>query len=305
MNATTTPATTSNTIARPLRVQESTSAILARFLRDRVKGGAKRVDLRQIVTSNEDERQGGQIDSWPLGDGEKPHELAGEIESVAHGDSQALGGVNVYALLAFDAEGRELGRRTFRVELNATSNDLSPSEKPTMLGMRAQEMRHNEVHMQLASRTALEMIENYRVLVDDYRAEVGRLREQLVAEQVKRVEFITTYEELTSARAQRALEAAKEARKDEAQKEIFAKLGLLWPLVVHKLAGSPPGGLNGGTQEMLSTLLQNLSRAEVNTMAATLPIEKRLVLMTVLSQIIPETPAAATPQANDTQQGAA
>lgn len=294
MNATT---TTSTAIARPLRAQETTPAMLARFLRDRVKGGAKRFDLRQIVTSNEDERQGGQVDSWSLEDCAKPHDLAAEIESVAHGDSAALGGVNVYALIAFDGDGRELGRRSFRVQQDSSSSDLSPSEKPTMLGMRAQEMRHNEVHMQLASRTALEMIENYRVLVDDYRGEVQRVREQLVAEQAKRVEFISLYEELTSARAQRELEAQKEARKDAAQKEVFAKLGTLWPLLVHKLAGSPPGMLNGGTQEMLTVLLQNLSRTEVNTMAATLPIEKRLVLMSVLSQIIPEPPTPAAGEA--------
>ena len=301
MNATTTT-TTSNAIARPLRVQDSTAAVLTRFLRDRIKGGAKRVDLRQIVTSNEDERQGGQIDSWALEDAKSPHDLAGEIESVAHSDSTALGGVNVYALLAFDAEGRELGRRSFRVALDTSSSDLSPSEKPTMLGMRAQEMRHNEVHMQLASRTALEMIENYRVLVDDYRGEVERVRQQLVAEQCKRVEFMTLHEELLSARAQRDLEAQREARKDSAQKEVIAKLSTLWPLILHKFAGAPASVLNSGTQEMLTMLLQNLSKAEVMTMANTLPIEKRLVLMEVLSTLIP--PPATDEHAN-AQQGTA
>jgi hypothetical protein len=266
--------------------------MLARFIRDQARAGAVRFDLRQVIS--DETGSTGQVDSFALETEQKPHDLAGEIENVANGDSAALGGVNAYALISFGVDGKERARRGFRIAAETPVGQLTPSEKPTMMGMRAQEMRHNEVSAALGSRVALEMIENYRVLVDDFRNELKETRKELVAEQAKRVEFINLFEQLSSARAERELEAAKEQRKADAQREMIAKLSTLWPLILHKLSGSPASALSGGHEEMLSILLANITRAELSAMAGALPLEKKMIFWEVIKQLIPEPPATST-----------
>lgn len=285
---------TSVVVARPIQA-DSVTSMLARFIRDQVRGGAVRFDLRQMITEEDASTSTGPVDSFVLEPEQKPQDLAGEIETVANGDSAAIGGVNAYALVSFGVDGRERARRSWRVATETPTGQLTPSEKPTLMGMRAMEMRHNEVSAALGSRVALEMIENYRVLVDDFRNELKETRKELVVEQAKRVEFINLYEQLSTARAERQLEAAKEQRKAEAQREMLGKLNTLWPLIVHKLSGAPASALSGGHQEMLTILLANITRAELSAMAGALPLEKKMIFWEVIKQLIPEPPAPNAP----------
>jgi hypothetical protein len=277
-------------LSKPLATP-STSTRVTRFLREKARAGAVRVELRQV---GEGDRESA-VDTWPIDASSRPDEIARELEDIAQSDSTAIGGVNVYAAIAFDAEGRALGRSSFRLTAEAEPGAIAPTEKATLIGMRAQEMRHNEMYAQLSANSALDMIENYRVLLDDYRGEVTRLRSDVQTANAKQVEFIGLYESLVSERAARELEAAKARRLDEAQREILDKLKMLWPIVVHKLAGAPNAPFVGHQAELLKVLLANVSRAEIDAMASALPIDKRLVFWEVLRELLPAEPANGAP----------
>lgn len=268
--------------------EPSTATQLAQFIRAKVKQAVKRFELRHIVREYDEDREG-RIDFWDIDADAKIPELASEIASLAQNESNALGGVNAFVLIASDGT-TEIARRGFRVNAVIAPGSVTPSEKPTLIGMRAQEMRHNEVHMQLGARSALEIIESYRVQVDDYRADLARVRAELLKEQEKRVEFLTTYEKITSESARRELEAARERRKDEAQREIFNKLTTLWPLLLHKMTGAKGSSLGGNHEDMLQALMTGLSREEMMRMLSVLPLEKQIVMWELLKSVLPPDP---------------
>lgn len=277
----------------PISAQTITNANLAkisRFVTQKLDAGAKRFDLVQISDDHDGQREG-RVDTWAAA-GLRGRELAAEIEETARSDSYALGGVNAYALVAYGDAGEALARVGFRVQADFQSGAIVPTERATLLGMRAQEMRHNEMYAQLSAKVSLEQIESYRLLVDDYRVELANVRKDLADANIKRVEVVQLYESLASEKAKRDLEAQREARHDRAQEAILSKVTLLWPLLMHKLSGAE-AATSPGAQDLLSHLLQNITKAEVSAMARQLPAEKAMLLWEVLANLLPADPNAA------------
>jgi hypothetical protein len=266
-------------------------AKLARFVAAKLQTGAVRFELMQISDDHDGQREG-RVDRWAGGADVRARELATEIEETARSDSSALGGVNAYALVAYGDAGEVLARVGFRVQADFQSGAIVPTERATLLGMRAQEMRHNEMYAQLSAKVSLEQIASYRDLVEDYRTELARARADLAEATMKRVEVVQLYESLASEKAKRELEAQREARHDRAQAEILSKVSLLWPIVMHKLSGAKDTAFAPGAQDILSHLLKNISREEVVNMARALPPEKAMLLWEVLANLLPPDPAA-------------
>lgn len=271
---------------------------LARFLRGKLQS-ARRLELLQVLTDGDGDREA-RVDAWPVNGSELVTDIAAEVEATATSDALSLGGVNVYALVATDGEGKTLGRCAFRAQGDTGAMQITPNERPTMIGMRAQEMRHNELCVQLAVRTALDQIDAQRELYAEARAEMAELRAQLKEAHSMRIETIGLFESLVSEKAKRDLEAQREIRHERMQAEILSKVGTLWPLLVHKLAGGKGAtpGLAPGAQDLLSHLLANVSREEIQRMASTLPPEKQILLWEVIANLLPRDPVAPTEPTN-------
>jgi hypothetical protein len=262
---------------------------IERFLREKIRGGARRFELWHLdVSGDRGEGASSRVDGWTAVDGVSIAELTREIEDLAQGDATILGGVNAYELIALSDAGERLARTGLRVGAASPQDGrLAPSEKATLIGMRAQEMRHNEANALLATRGALDLIEAYRADREEERIEKRQLREEVAKAQEQRIKMVELYEKLLTDTAERELAKQRELRKDAAQQAVLDKLSTLWPILLHKLSGAG-GAPEGQHRMMLETFLDAFTKEDAKRMAGALPLEKAILFYEILEPILKE-----------------
>jgi len=162
--------------------------------------------------------------------------LAKDIITTAQEECDAFGGRQQFALLVYDKDSKNVGRKVFNLQSDGElDEDVGPSESATPKGVTAQLMRHLERVQQISAGTTSELLAHYQQI--NHAQAV-----QLSAYQMRELEEMKMREDLISNKHARDLEMMREARVEELQSKAFHHFAGYVPLVVSKfLTGNKPG----------------------------------------------------------------
>lgn len=203
---------------------------------DEIGETCSRVELRQVISGAPNQP----LRDWPILPDAEVEDLASEIVDYAAKDASSYPTPNRYVLVAYFAgDDYKFRRRSptflmrgldFQSDNHVGPDDVSESEPATSKGLLTQLMRHSEA-------LARTLVGSQANLLQMYREELHSARAQSVRAQEMHVELIGLLEEVHSEKHQRELEAKKEERFGDMQKEIFEDTRALLPAVVNKLGG--------------------------------------------------------------------
>jgi hypothetical protein len=189
------------------------------------------------------------VKSWKLGEAvENLDALVNEIDEIAEGDAEGLGGRQRYVLRA-QVKGKEVGSLTLRYEYRPEDGPAIDSEPATPAGTIAVLQRHAEGAMRMMVQSFGGVIESYKeqvnaqkALIADFQrqaAENFRLQEELASRKIEQ-ELL-----LAERKTQLQLTAAREASEIEKEQLLWGKgLGQLlqWaPVILHYLTKGQAG----------------------------------------------------------------
>lgn len=189
------------------------------------------------------------VKTWKLGDAvENLDALVGEIDEVAEGDAEGLGGRQRYVLRA-QARGREVGSLTLRYEYRPDDGPAVDSEPATAAGTIAVLQRHAEGAMRMMVQSFGGVIESYKeqvnaqkALIADFQkqaAENFRLQEELASRKIEQQVLLDerqTHLQLTAAREVSELEKSQML-----WVESLRQLSQFVPVVMHMLTNGQIG----------------------------------------------------------------
>jgi len=160
-------------------------------------------------------------------------ELATSILRIAedHADSFGAGQHRFELRTEQHLGGRQ--KLSFRILAGAGDTDgngSSGEDSPTAMGMVAQQMRHNEVHMRMSAQMYQTTIGSMQRQIADLNEENGRLRRE-------RADHYSELEEARSRRDERELAGMKQLAAEQRKDMAFGKLLQLAPVVASRLLG--------------------------------------------------------------------
>lgn len=232
------------------------------------------------------------VKTWKLGDAvENLDALVGEIDEIAEGDAEGLGGRQRYVLRA-QVKGKEVGSLTLRYEYRPEDGPAVDSEPATPAGTIAVLQRHAEGAMRMMVQSFAGVIESYKeqvnaqkTLIADFQKQAAdnfRLQEELASKKIEQ-ELL-----LTERKTQLQLAAAREASEIEKSQMLWTHgIGTLkeWaPAILHYLtkgeAGREPGDvLEAKRHADEERLFATADDATIESWRRALPPEQFAVLM--------------------------
>lgn len=234
------------TTATILTTYESTTlSELTQWVAEQRKAGADKLLLRRRT---EDANGHELVRSWTLEGETNEAELAGAMLRTGHDEGRFFAGRSVYGV--FSIAGRQpLSRYFFDVEgqESDTTFSVSAAREANLSSVTSQLMRHNEANARLAIGQTLDIVGHYKALL----AARDRRVEEL---ERKYTEVFLLHEKLLSMQHQRDMEKRALELKEKNQDMMREKVGLLFPLVVDKLA---PGAMPNAGGSMLTSTIES------------------------------------------------
>lgn len=216
----------------------SDSDKISRFLRNALviegrEGPCFRLTLKHIVTKG----VGGDVANYNIGDAQDIdptflEELQGRIETDASVDAEGCGGVQKYQLLSYHTKDPDKSQARLVIRAGDAANEEHDfdSEPANERGLVAQQMRHNEA-----------LIRSQVTSTNNVMNILSRQNEKLQLEKEKleedRYRNLAMMESMMQDRHGRFLAEQQSEFDMKMKQETFAKLSMLVPTVVNKLAG--------------------------------------------------------------------
>jgi hypothetical protein len=255
------------TAATILMTYESTTlSELTQWLAEQRKAGADKILLRRRT----DETMGHElVRQWPMEGEINAAEFASTILRTGHDEGRFFAGRSVYGV--FSIAGRQpLGRYFFDVEGQESDAafSVSAARETNLSSVTQQLMRHNESNARLAIGQTLDIVGHYKALL----AARDRRVEEL---ERKYTEVFLLHEKLLSMQHQRDMEKRALDLKEKNQDTLREKAGLLFPLVVEKLApGAMPNAGASFFTNSLEAFMGSLTPEQITTIMSALGPEQ-------------------------------
>ena len=257
------------------------AAWLAGELRQQGLREIARVELFVSPATGRPGARGEQIREWARSDTPElfgmsgVHALTSEIVSYAENDAVTPGShrytircvnkIDTYARMSFIVEGPEV-------------ESADGVEDPTVHGLVAQQMRHNELlmraNLQISSATSQTLA-----------AQLELANERILTLEKQRLEYLTEREKLLSEENERDLRAMAQVSSDKRKDQAFEKIVTLLPAVVNRIAGQQLIPQSSSPREqMLGEIMRRLQSDPDLTrrLIAVLPPEITILLVELM-----------------------
>jgi len=210
-------------------------------------------------------------------------ELATSILRIAedHADSFGAGQHRFELRTEQHLGGRQ--KLSFRILAGAGDADGSGSsgeDAPTAMGMVAQQMRHNEVHMRMSAQMYQTTLGTMQRQIADLNEENGRLRRE-------RAEHYSELEEARSRRDERELAGMKQLAAEQRKDMAFGKLLQLAPVVAGRLLGKGEESSSSSPLNILvAELATSLTPEQVTHIASTLSSNQQVLFVEAMREAV-------------------
>lgn len=256
---------------------------LVPFMRQCMLGSkpCQRVELRQVLRDSEGKRT---LSSWEIHGGSDPESMIDDIVEYAQADADGLGGLQTYALCAFDEGGTRFANSlTFRLRGDEDEGDIIQASEPaTAKGQVAQAQRHTE--------GILRQLMGERSAATDYLLTVVRFADERQRRYEDRfLQMIEAREALLNEKLEREIALTEARNQEERQREIFEQAKLFGPAILAKLTGKrlPIGHAANkvdGLTELVSQLLDTVSDQQLGALQEILSPKQLFALQTIYEE---------------------
>ena len=207
------------------------------------------------------------------------NEKIDEIINVTIVDADGIGGVQSYQVQAFfEKLENPKSRYTFRVEADDEDVEEFKSEPPSVQGLTAQLMRHNEGLARTMTMTTGQVMQS----LTRQNTKLLEMVEKVFDDKVK---MIDAMEELAGHKHERDLEIQGQQFKQRMVEDGYNKLAMLAPILVNKFMGKKMLPEKAGVMEvMVARLMESLTLPQTEQLQKLLTPDQMALLMEIATK---------------------